>query len=153
MARIPQSEVDRIKAEVDLVALIQSKGIELKRHGSKDLAARCPFHEEDTASLIVTPAKNLWHCMGCGKGGSVIDFVMAHEGMSFRHAYEVLVHGCGVRAGQAEHGQIAALWRASRPVKHSFTRKLASPVGFDADDQSALRQVIDYYHERFCRRR
>lgn len=136
MARIPQTEIERIKAEVDLVALIQSKGIELKRHGSKDLAGLCPFHEEKTGSLIVTPEKNLWHCLGCGKGGSVIDFVMAHEGLSFRHAYELLTHG-----GKE-------LLRASRPVKHATARKLESPVAFDADDQSALRQVIDYYHER-----
>lgn len=137
MARIPQSEVERIKAGVDLVALIRSKGIELKRHGSKDLAARCPFHEEETASLIVTPAKNLWHCLGCGKGGSVIDFVMAHDGLSFRHAFEVL-----------SHGETSAVLCSSRPVKHSSTPKLASPVAFDADDHTAMRQVIDYYHER-----
>jgi len=136
MARLPQSEIERIKAEVDLVALIRSKGIELKRHGSKDLAARCPFHEEETASLIVTPEKNLWHCMGCGKGGSVIDFVMIHEGLSFRHAYELLAHG-----GKE-------LLQTSHPVKHSVVRKLESPVAFDADDRMAMRQVIDYYHER-----
>ncbi len=137
MPRIPESEVERIKAQVDLVALIQSKGIELKRHGSKDLAARCPFHQDDTASLIVTPSKNLWHCMGCGKGGSVIDFIMTHEGVSFRHAFEVLTHG-----------DKGALLRASRPVKHSSVPKLESPVAFDADDHTASRQVIDYYHER-----
>jgi hypothetical protein len=111
-----------------LVALIRSKGIELKRHGSKDLAARCPFHEEDTASLIVTPAKNLWHCLGCGKGGSVIDFVMAHEGLSFRHAFEVL-----------SHGETSAVLRSSRPVKYSSTPKLASPVAFEADNHTAKR--------------
>ena len=137
MPRIPDAEIERIKAEVDLVALIQSKGIELKKHGGKDLAARCPFHEDDTASLIVTPSKNLWHCMGCGKGGSVIDFIMAHEGLSFRHAFEVLAHG-----GKG------ALLRASRPVKHAAARKLESPVAFDADDYTVTRQVIDYYHER-----
>ena len=81
MPRIAESEIERVKAQVDLVALIRSKGLELRRHGSKDLAARCPFHEDATASLIVTPAKNLWHCLGCGKAGSVIDFVMAHEGL------------------------------------------------------------------------
>ncbi len=70
MPRIPENEIERIKRELDLVALVRSKGIELKRHGSKDLAGRCPFHEEETASFIVTPAKNLWHCMGCGKGGA-----------------------------------------------------------------------------------
>jgi DNA primase len=137
MPRIPEAEIDRIKREVDLVALIQSKGIECRKHGSKDLAARCPFHQDDTASLIVTPHKNIWHCMGCGKGGSVFDFVMAYEGMSFRHAYEVLAQG-----------DVKTLMRASRPVKHSFTPKLESPVTFDADDYTVTAQVIDYYHQR-----
>lgn len=136
MPRIPESEIERIKAGVDLVALIQSKGIELKKHGGKDLAARCPFHQDETASLIVTPSKNLWHCMGCGKGGTVIDFVMAHEGLSFRHAFEVLADGSlkNIRAG--------------KPVKHATARKLESPIAFDADDYTATRQVMDYYHER-----
>ena len=136
MARIPDTEIERIKAEVDLVALIQSKGIELKRHGGKDLAACCPFHEEESASFIVTPAKNLWHCMGCGKGGSVIDFVMMHEGLSFRHAFELLAGGSlkNIKAG--------------KPVKHSLVRKLESPIAFEADDYTVTRQVMDYYHDR-----
>lgn len=136
MPRIPQSEVERIKAEVDLAALIRSKGLELKRHGSRDLAARCPFHEDATASLIVTPAKNLWHCLGCGKGGSAIDFVMVHDGLSFRHAFEVLADG-----------RLASL-KPGGPVKHATARTLPSPIAFDADDHAATRQVIGYYHER-----
>ena len=137
MPRIPESELERVKREIDLVALVRSKGIELKRHGGKDLAGRCPFHEDDTASFIVTPAKNLWHCMGCGKGGSVIDFAMAHEGLSFRHAFEVLAAG-----------DVKTLMRASAPVKHAFAPKLESPVAFDADDRTAIAQVIGYYRER-----
>jgi len=137
MPRIPESEIERVKREIDLAALVRSKGIELKRHGSKDLAGRCPFHEEKTASFIVTPAKNLWHCMGCGKGGSVIDFVMAYDGLSFRHAFEVL-------AG----GDLKVLMRETPPVKQSFVPKLESPVAFDADDRALMRQVTDYYHER-----
>ena len=137
MPRIPESEIERVKREVDLAALVRSKGIELKRHGSKDLAGRCPFHEEDTASFIVTPGKNLWHCMGCGKGGSVIDLVMAYDGLSFRHAFEVL-------AG----GDLKVLMREAPPVKQAFAPKLESPVAFDADDRTLMRQVIDYYHER-----
>src|SRR5271170_1807548 len=137
MPRIPESEIDRIKQEVDLVALVQSKGIECRKHGSKDFAARCPFHQDDTASLIVTPHKNIFHCMGCGKGGSVFDFVMAYEGMSFRHAYEVLAQG-----------DVKTLMRASRPVKHSSTPKLESPVTFEADDYTVTAEVISYYHQR-----
>ena len=137
MARIPDSEIERIKREVDLVALIQSKGITFHKHGSKDLAAKCPFHQEKTGSLIVTPSKNIWNCMGCDKGGSVFDFVMAYEGVSFRHAYEVLAQG-----------DVKTLMRASQPVKHSSTPKLENPVTFDVDDYTVMKQVNDYYHQR-----
>src|ERR1039458_4129395 len=119
--RIPDIEIDRIKRDVDLIALIQSKGIECRKYEGKDLAARCPFHQEETASLIVTPSKNVWHCMGCGKGGSVFDFIMAYEGVSFRHAYEMLR-----TAAPAQGSGVTALLRAGRPVKHSSTTKLES---------------------------
>jgi DNA primase catalytic core len=137
MPRIPESEIERIKRDVDLVALVQSKGIELKKHGSKDLAGLSPFTKEKTPSFIVTPGKNLWHCMSSGKGGSVIDFVMTYEGVSFRHAYEMLAQG-----------NVTTLLRANRPLKCSLTRKLPAPVEFDADDRTLMRQVIDYYRQR-----
>lgn len=75
MPRIPEMEIERIKRETDLAALVRSRGIELHKHGVKDLAGKCPFHQEDTASFIVTPAKGLFHCMGCGAAGNGIQFV------------------------------------------------------------------------------
>lgn len=55
--------------------LVEAKGFTLKAHGS-DYVMCCPFHDDQTASLVITPSKNLWHCMGaCQKGGSVVDWV------------------------------------------------------------------------------
>lgn len=79
MARIPETEIERLKSEVGIERLIEASGVELKR-GGKDLLGRCPFHEDDTASLVVTPAKNLWHCFGCGiGGGGPIDWAMTES--------------------------------------------------------------------------
>jgi hypothetical protein len=64
MARIPEAEVQRLKDEVSVQRLVEAAGIELRKVG-KDIAGRCPFHEDSEPSLIVTPAKNLWHCFGC----------------------------------------------------------------------------------------
>jgi DNA primase len=89
MARIPEAQVQRLKDEVAVQRLIEEAGIELKRVG-KDLAGRCPFHDDGEPSLIVTPAKNLWHCFGCQCGGGPIDWVMKLKGVSFRHAVELL---------------------------------------------------------------
>jgi DNA primase len=82
MARLSDETLTRIKQEVSLV---ERQGITLKRHGS-DLIGLCPFHDDKEPSLIISPEKNLWRCLGaCQSGGSVIDWVMKVEGVSFRH--------------------------------------------------------------------
>ncbi|TGM21542.1 hypothetical protein EHQ90_02200, partial [Leptospira stimsonii] len=91
MPFIPKEEIMRLKTETDLLALVRGYGIELKNHGT-NWVARCPFHDDRHPSFIVTPSKNLWHCMGaCKTGGSAIDFVMKREGLGFNEAVEVLL--------------------------------------------------------------
>jgi DNA primase catalytic core len=136
MARIPAAELERLKNEVSVQRLVESAGIELKKSG-KDFIGCCPFHADDTASLVVTPAKNLWHCFGCGAAGGPIDWMMRRNGVSFRHAVELLREG------------IPSL--AAEPVKHATVRKLPAPVSLDADDQKLLAQAVDYYHETLKR--
>jgi DNA primase len=70
MPRIPPEEIERIKQTVSLERLAESAGIALKRHG-KDLLGLCPFHDDHEPSLVISPDKNLWHCLGaCQRGGS-----------------------------------------------------------------------------------
>ena len=136
MARIPETEIERLKSEVGIERLIEASGIELKK-GGKDLLGRCPFHEDDTASLVVTPAKNLWHCFGCGIGGGPIDWAMKRNGVSFRHAVELLRADPSLAAGS----------EAALAGKRSIVRKLPAPVALDAGEQELLDQVMGYYHE------
>lgn len=80
MARIPAAELERLKESISLVRLVESAGVELKAHGA-DRIGRCPFHDDKTPSLVVSPKKNLWHCLGaCQTGGTVIDWVMKAQG-------------------------------------------------------------------------
>jgi DNA primase len=73
MARIPDGVIERLKAEVSVQRLAEARGVVFARHGA-DLIGRCPFHADKTPSLVVTPSKNLWHCLGaCQVGGTVID--------------------------------------------------------------------------------
>lgn len=138
MARIAESEIERLKSEVSVERLAEASGVALKKSG-KDLLGRCPFHEDETASLVVTPAKNLWHCFGCGIGGGPIDWVIKQRGVSFRHAVELLREGLpSLAAGAAGPAYLQA----------TPTRTLPPPVAFDADDQALLNQTVDYYHER-----
>lgn len=130
MPRIPNDELERLKSAVSVQRLVEDAGIELKKAG-KDLLGRCPFHADETASLVVTAPKNLWHCFGCGIGGGPIDWVMKLKGLSFRHAVELLKADPSLAAGPAA----------------PTVRALPAPVALDADGQALLDQCIDYYHQ------
>jgi DNA primase catalytic core len=137
MARIPEGEIERLKREVSLERLAETRGVELKRHGA-DLIGLCPFHEDHSPSLVISPQKNLWNCLGaCGEGGSVIDWVMRAEGISFRHAVELLRH---------QHLPLAAS-PGAKPPQRSTVPKLPAPVSREVDDSALLLQVTRYYHE------
>ena len=136
MARIPEQEVERLKREVSVQRLAEARGIKLKRLGA-DLHGLCPFHDDKTPSLVITPAKNLWHCLGaCNMGGTAIDWVMRADGISFRHAVELL---------RADH--LPSHAAPIQPVKVGTVRKLPPPVERDADDRVLLMQVVDYYSD------
>ena len=92
MARIPAVEIERLKSEIAVERLVEASGITLAKSG-KDQIGLCPFHDDNEPSLVVTPAKNLWHCFGCQTGGGPIDWVMKTQGVSFRHAVEMLREG------------------------------------------------------------
>ncbi|MCP5486957.1 MAG: toprim domain-containing protein [Spirochaetales bacterium] len=89
LAPIPQAELDRLKVDCSLVDLARARGIALEPVG-KDLRGLCPFHEEDTPSFVITPAKNLYHCFGCDRGGDVFSFLMELDGLDFPEAVRVL---------------------------------------------------------------
>ncbi|MGH8228505.1 MAG: toprim domain-containing protein [Steroidobacteraceae bacterium] len=134
MARIPEHELERLKREVSVVRLVEAAGIVLKKHGAGDLVGRCPFHEDRTPSLVVTPAKNLWHCLGaCQAGGGPIDWVMRRENVSFTHAVETLRRGLPPLA--------------AAPRKSAAPRKTLPPSAPAEDEQVLLDEVIGYYHE------
>ncbi|HYW73744.1 MAG TPA: CHC2 zinc finger domain-containing protein [Pyrinomonadaceae bacterium] len=150
MARIPEAEIERLKREIALERLVEARGVALKRKGA-DLVGRCPFgtHADSEPSFVVTPAKNLWHCFGCQQGGSVIDWVMKTEGVSFRHAIELLRDdnaSLATAAAMMPAGPHSRTTRAGLGVK-STVPKLKSPLDLKTDDRELLRQVIDYYHE------
>ena len=134
MARIPDETIERLKQDVSLQRLVEARGVNLTRHGA-DLQGLCPFHDDREPSLVVSPKKNLWHCLGaCQTGGTVIDWVMKAEGVSFRHAVELLRADMPVAV-------------ESPVVKTSTVRKLAPPVERGVDDAAMLEQVTSFYHE------
>jgi len=131
MARLSDTELEQIKHNISLLRLIESQGHEIKKQG-KDYVIACPFHDDTTPSLVITPDKNLFHCFGCDAAGTVIDWVMKSEGVSFRHAIELL-------SNDYQPTQ-------SKPVKRATVNKLETPFTLDNEDQALLNRVIDYYH-------
>ena len=135
MARIADAEIERLKAEVGLVGLVESSGVKLEKRGG-DHVGRCPFHDDKTPSLVITPAKNLWRCFGaCDAGGDVIAWVMRREGVSFRHAVEILKSDHVPDPGAAPVA----------PAARSTAVKPA-PMATPAEDAALLGEVVGYYH-------
>ena len=150
MPRIPDNEIDRIKRETDLAALVRSRGIELNKHGSKDLAGKCPFHQDDSPSFIVSPEKGLYHCMGCGVAGNAIQFVQKFDGVSFRHAYELLADGRPAFVAPARRS-LGEGGPPTEAIRTGTVRRLDCPLEAGAEDAALMEKVVEYYHERLMK--
>ncbi len=131
---------------MSLERLAESQGVELARKGG-DLVGLCPFHADKEPSLVITPAKNLWHCLGaCRADGSVIDWVMRAEGVSFRHAAELL---------QTDYQPSRV---SSGSVKRSTAQKLPTAFEGNAEERRSRRrrrlrrQVRQRRHRHRCPR-
>ncbi|MEM9316487.1 MAG: CHC2 zinc finger domain-containing protein, partial [Pseudomonadota bacterium] len=121
MPRVPDDELARLKADISLMRLVEADGVALTRKGA-DYHGHCPFHDDKTPSLVISPKTNLYHCFGCGAAGSVIDWVMNRRELSFRDAVSVL---------QEDLPPLAA----------------APVVDASSSDPAMLDRVVRYYHQ------
>ena len=94
MARIPDAFIDDLLARSDIVEVVGSR-VPLKRQG-KEYSARCPFHDERSASFTVSPTKQFYHCFGCGAHGTAISFLMNYDRLEFLDAVEELAKRAGM---------------------------------------------------------
>jgi DNA primase len=92
--RYPQTFIDDLRRQADIVRVVGDY-VTLKKKGANWMAC-CPFHQEKTPSFSVNPSKNIFYCFGCSKGGSVFNFVMEVEGLSFPEAVKVVAEKAGV---------------------------------------------------------
>ena len=91
---IPERFIDELLARVDIVDVVQQR-VPLKRAG-REWTACCPFHDERTPSFYVSPAKQFYHCFGCGAHGSAVRFLMEYEHLEFPDAVEELAQSVGL---------------------------------------------------------
>ncbi len=94
-SRVTDRAIEEIRARADIVELVAARGVALKRAGTS-FKGCCPFHHEKTPSFHVNPAKQFYHCFGCGEHGDVFTFLMKQDGLSFMDAVRSLADKTGV---------------------------------------------------------
>jgi len=112
VAQIPHETIKQVLAATDIVDLISSY-IEVKRAGAA-FKALCPFHNEKSPSFNITPARQTFHCFGCGKGGDAIAFVREYENLPFSDAVRKLAGRAGVMVIEEQSTPEADQARRSR---------------------------------------
>jgi DNA primase len=150
--RIPDSFIDELLARVDIVDVIERR-VPLKKAG-REWTACCPFHNERTPSFYVTPAKQFFHCFGCGAHGSAIKFLMDYERLEFPDAVEELAQSVGLKVpyeGARDNApredktdlyavlDAAAGWYEGELKKNSEAKAYCQKRGLDADTIARFR--------------
>jgi len=122
MLNVTYENISQIK-RLNLPEILQSKGIHLKRNSNGSYIGQCPFHDDKNPSLSASLKNDiwLWHCFGCHKGGTLIDFLRLLEGRTFKEIY-----------------------------KDYSKTSIERPVVMSKDIQSVLNQIIRLYHNILC---
>jgi DNA primase len=163
---VTKAGIEAIKGANELCALLAERGIELKKKG-RTLVARCPFHQEKTASFTVTPSKGLYHCFGCGAAGDVIGFLTKRDKLSFGGALELLAKRAGLDLEKLMEERSRVVQRtpleALTPAPLRATAASGNGDGSSAGSAEAqtlspavsaelLTRVVEHYHRTFCAR-
>ncbi|MDP3799919.1 MAG: DNA primase [bacterium] len=136
------SQVEDIKNRLDIAEVIQGY-LKLQKAGA-NWKGSCPFHHEKTPSFVVTPARQIWHCFGCGEGGDVFSFVQKMEGLEFYDVLKMLAEKAGVKLIKHDQdvqlgSQRKKIYEISELATKFFERQLLSRPGLVA---------VEYLKER-----
>ena len=128
----PPAFIDELTARNPIEEVV-GQYVSLKRSGG-NLFGLCPFHGEKTASFSVAPDKGIYYCFGCHKGGSVINFQMEIEGLSYPDAVRALAKRVGMEVPedeqyQSRYRQQERLWALHKEAARFFHSQLYAPVG------------------------
>jgi DNA primase len=144
---IPASFIDDLVSRVDIVDVV-SRHVELKRGGANFMGL-CPFHTEKSPSFSVAPAKQFYHCFGCGASGNAIRFLMEHLGLSFVEAVRDLAQGAGLTVPEEA---VSADERERRDTlrqrRLSLGDVLAKAADFYRSQLRAHPRAVDYLKQR-----
>ena len=131
MPKIPQSTIDRIRDQSDIVDVI-SEEVSLKRKGV-NYFGRCPFHDEKTPSFSVSPSKQIYHCFGCGNGGNVFTFLMEFQKFTFYEAVKSLANRYNIIIETTQENsntnEYSFLYKVHEEATVLYQKNLFSPAG------------------------
>ncbi len=97
---IDRETIDRIYAAANIVDIV-GEYVTLKRQGV-NYQACCPFHQEKTPSFVVSPARGIYKCFGCGKGGNAVNFIMEYENVTYPEALKMVAKRYGIEVREKE---------------------------------------------------
>lgn len=144
---IDASTVERIIDTANVIDVVQEY-VTLKRRGANYLGL-CPFHNEKTPSFTVSPAKNIYKCFGCGKGGNPVNFIMEHDHLSYYEALKFLARKYNIdfiEKEQTEEDIVNKNIRESLEIVTGYGQKYFSETLLNHADGKAI--GLSYFKER-----
>jgi DNA primase len=149
MPQIPQPDITHLKQTTDLVALIKSHNIKLRKTGNT-YKGHCPFHDDKkTPSLTVNPSEELWHCFGCDSGGDAIRFVEKIDNVSFPTAIATLMAKAPKKAvNKKKTGKTSKASNTNKLNQPNEAAEQTEPVITPAQRTKLLTHICDYYQQQ-----
>ncbi|MEK7202058.1 MAG: DNA primase [Patescibacteria group bacterium] len=138
------NEIEEVKQRLDLVELV-GQYVTLKKAGA-NYKAPCPFHQEKTASLMVSPEKQIWKCFGCGKGGDHYKFVMEAEHLEFGDALRMLAQKAGVTLQSRTRSEYQT--QDSKSTLYQINRACAKVFQTILLERDAGKTALEYLKKR-----
>ena len=128
----PESFIKELTERNDIADVV-SQYVRLNKRSGSNLFGLCPFHSEKTPSFSVAPDKQIYHCFGCGKGGSVINFIMEVENLSYPDAVRHLARRAGMAVPEDEkdenYSRRERMLQLNRDAARFFYEQLSTPSG------------------------
>ena len=144
---IPQSFIQELLARTDVVEIV-GRYVQLKKGGANFMGL-CPFHGEKSPSFSVSPAKQFYHCFGCGKNGNAIGFLMDHAGMTFIEAVKDLAGQYGMVIPEEEASpQDRARAQAQKEKQNTLTSVLEKACDAYKRGLKESQRAIQYFKGR-----
>jgi DNA primase len=122
---IPEDKVREVAERLSIVEVV-SEYVQLRRAGA-NYTGLCPFHAEKTPSFNVNPAREIFHCFGCGAGGNAFSFIMRIEGLSFPEAVKLMARKTGI---EIEERQLSQAEKQAQDERQAFQRINELTAGF-----------------------